>query len=882
MLLFLHPPVSPLPGSPMRPAELNNQTLRNEQGDWLSDSDDAEGSCSSDSSFGSFGDLLAYGIDGDKGIDHKLGHNTEVKEKVHEDLVKKGDHFLEQKVGGTHENECGKELNDVEDMTSQSQIGLKHIAKHSSKLTNREVEETAGKPEIRETECCSKTTPLDLDKDRTCTSVKAEDFKFEEIVFNGKSCPASVEEKNKKTEEIEACKSAITTEVMQSCYTNVARDNEEKQMTEIDRSSETLIDININVLAKDKVSKVFANDKEVKQDTRMSGQATDKSHENKTRDGTLIESKDCKVSLEVSNPFENCGEVETKMNLVDVIPKPELQIAEKNKIELTVSKAEEEVSNHSVMPKLLLPCSETVLGKEKVNAPKLLEISTNDIDMKLSKEKLTENVKNALSKDRFISVPEKEKGYEAGRDSIGIQLETPNSDNLDSSCALPSSPIKESRKRKFFIDPVDVPIRITRSKSQTLGNSKNSKEQLRTDNSDSLTSKTSENVRMDRFKDVVDSGGVNNITLLAATFQKDSSGESKGKVVLEKFEKNITKNLIPGNEIAAVSSKFLTSGDHSGFDNINIAPSKQSNNGITQENEIEKVKSESSDSKFGLDQTIVSSCKISEVPISSLNKHEKIVCSHEKVRVKPILPLSQPLSPLFSPSSSVCDSAASTKRSSRPSIVMDLEMLNDLGPPVSPLPPSPPHDHIKPLADGPGLDLKPKKSFVKHGEVEILDVLDKPKENVMELEYKGLSIRPAYYTEHKYAVKCLKRIVWRDVDPRLVSKKFCDKKCISSSAPLVTAIVQFLKQNTSDLIPEIVNQCRTWKEKYRYEIGIQFVEFWKPVMTVFERDLLEILIMTSKTDHHRGLISELVGQLTQSIADACTFMDDYSKIESHW
>ena len=302
-------------------------------------------------------------------------------------------------------------------------------------------------------------------------------------------------------------------------------------------------------------------------------------------------------------------------------------------------------------------------------------------------------------------------------------------------------------------------------------------------------------------------------------------------------------------------------------------------------------------------------------------------------------PLSPPLSPLSPSASFVSDSPVSIRRSSKSSLLGDLELLDDLGPPLSPIPPSPPHDLVEPLTPnlmsnngylGYGEDqtlfsFQPTKIDLGHrsdknfqnisdgvvhvnqgnGEDKLIDLRKQrpsktpqandnrtPRQKAKtegidcKSRLKGISIKPMFLSEERYVRKCLRRIDEDNIEHNLVTKRFCDKKCVSSSTLLATAVVRYLKKGTSDLTQEIVIQCRTWKKKHRGEASeteMQFVKYWTPVLTAFESNLLEVLVNTSIADHHRDLFGEVIDLLTRSIAGACTgCKDDCRGVESHW
>ena len=135
-------------------------------------------------------------------------------------------------------------------------------------------------------------------------------------------------------------------------------------------------------------------------------------------------------------------------------------------------------------------------------------------------------------------------------------------------------------------------------------------------------------------------------------------------------------------------------------------------------------------------------------------------------------------------------------------------------------------------------------------------------------KYRPLSVRPSYVTEVKYVFKCLGRVYEDNVQLHVVVERLTTKRCISSSTPVASAIIQFLKGRQDDVMPQILDQL----EQFRSDDSLRN---WRPVNSGFESRLLEVVSLLSSDTLFGNLISQLVALCSRSLmAGNCSSNDE--------
>ena len=135
-------------------------------------------------------------------------------------------------------------------------------------------------------------------------------------------------------------------------------------------------------------------------------------------------------------------------------------------------------------------------------------------------------------------------------------------------------------------------------------------------------------------------------------------------------------------------------------------------------------------------------------------------------------------------------------------------------------------------------------------------------------KYRPLSVRPGYMPEVKYVFKCLSRVYEDNVDLHIVVERLTTKRCISSSTPVVSAIIQFLKEREDDLVPQILDQL----EHFQTDAS---PNNWQPVISSFESRLLEVISLLSNDTLFGNLIPRLVSLCSRSLTEArCSSNDE--------
>ncbi|PFX30553.1 hypothetical protein AWC38_SpisGene4632 [Stylophora pistillata] len=138
-------------------------------------------------------------------------------------------------------------------------------------------------------------------------------------------------------------------------------------------------------------------------------------------------------------------------------------------------------------------------------------------------------------------------------------------------------------------------------------------------------------------------------------------------------------------------------------------------------------------------------------------------------------------------------------------------------------------------------------------------------------KFRPLSVRPSYQREVQYVIKCLGRIYENNVDLKIVFSRLTSNKCISSSTPVASGIVHFLKERRDDLMPQILKQLAQIQSE-----GI--LHLWKPVISGFESRLLEVVSLLSSEALFGNLIAQLVSLCSRSLIEAsCAFNEEEMK-----
>ena len=134
--------------------------------------------------------------------------------------------------------------------------------------------------------------------------------------------------------------------------------------------------------------------------------------------------------------------------------------------------------------------------------------------------------------------------------------------------------------------------------------------------------------------------------------------------------------------------------------------------------------------------------------------------------------------------------------------------------------------------------------------------------------YRPLSVRPSYMPEVKYVFKCLSRVHEDNVVLRIVVERLTTKRCISSSTPVASAIIQFLKERQDDLLPQILDQL----EHFQTDAS---PNNWQPVISSFESRLLEVISLLSNDTLFGNLIPRLISLCSRSLTEArCSSNDE--------
>ena len=126
----------------------------------------------------------------------------------------------------------------------------------------------------------------------------------------------------------------------------------------------------------------------------------------------------------------------------------------------------------------------------------------------------------------------------------------------------------------------------------------------------------------------------------------------------------------------------------------------------------------------------------------------------------------------------------------------------------------------------------------------------------------GISPRPSHMPEVKYVLRCLSRVYEDNVKLHSLVERLTTKRCISSSTPLASAIVQFLKEREDDLMPHISIQL----EQFQCNDSLKS---WKPVHSGFESRLLEVVTLLTSNALFGNLIPQLVTLVSRSLMTDC-------------
>ena len=135
-------------------------------------------------------------------------------------------------------------------------------------------------------------------------------------------------------------------------------------------------------------------------------------------------------------------------------------------------------------------------------------------------------------------------------------------------------------------------------------------------------------------------------------------------------------------------------------------------------------------------------------------------------------------------------------------------------------------------------------------------------------KYRPLSVRPSYISEVRYVFKCLGRVHEDNVDLHVVVERLKSKRCISSSTPVASAIIQFLKEREDDLIPQVLDQL----EHFQTDASLNN---WQPVISSFESRLLEVITLLSNVTLFGNIIPRLISLCSRSLTETrCSSNDE--------
>lgn len=125
-----------------------------------------------------------------------------------------------------------------------------------------------------------------------------------------------------------------------------------------------------------------------------------------------------------------------------------------------------------------------------------------------------------------------------------------------------------------------------------------------------------------------------------------------------------------------------------------------------------------------------------------------------------------------------------------------------------------------------------------------------------------LSVRPSHMPEVKYVFRCLSRVDEDNVELHVLVERLTTKRCISSSTPVASAIVHFLKEREDCLMPQILDQL----EQFQCNDNLKS---WKPVHSGFESRLLEVVTLLTRNALFGNLIPQLVTLCSRSLMATC-------------
>ena len=135
-------------------------------------------------------------------------------------------------------------------------------------------------------------------------------------------------------------------------------------------------------------------------------------------------------------------------------------------------------------------------------------------------------------------------------------------------------------------------------------------------------------------------------------------------------------------------------------------------------------------------------------------------------------------------------------------------------------------------------------------------------------KYRPLSVRPSYISEVRYVFKCLGRVHEDNVNLHVVVERLTSKRCISSSTPVASAIIQFLKEREDDLIPQVLDQL----EHFQTDASLKN---WQPVISSFESRLLEVISLLSNESLFGNVIPRLISLCSRSLTETrCSSNDE--------
>ena len=122
--------------------------------------------------------------------------------------------------------------------------------------------------------------------------------------------------------------------------------------------------------------------------------------------------------------------------------------------------------------------------------------------------------------------------------------------------------------------------------------------------------------------------------------------------------------------------------------------------------------------------------------------------------------------------------------------------------------------------------------------------------------------------EENFALTWIKRLHQNNVKLDVVMARLSDVKCVSSSAPLASAIVGLLGESQVDLLAGVLEQYYAQPQS-----AVSAVQ-WKAVLSGFEARLVYVILGVSEYPASRDLVSQLIGLISKTLVLSCASRTD--------